>query len=128
MKKFYLFLAIIGFIAPNILVYMVSVETGNILLWMNPTATVAGMFANRISAAFIIDLLIVVFVFFIWSHTEATRYGIKHIWVIWLLTMLFGMAGSFPLFLYFIEVKRQKNERRDKKSSHRKKVDATSQF
>ena len=68
MKKFYLFLSIIGFITPNILVYMVSVETGNILLLLNPSATVAGMFANRISAAFIVDLLVVVLVFFVFGR------------------------------------------------------------
>lgn len=117
MKKFYLFLSIIGFIAPNILVYMVSVETGNILLLLNPSATVAGMFANRISAAFIVDLHVVVLVFFIWSYTEAKRYGIKNVWIIWLLTLLFGMAGSFPLFLYKIEGMRHKKIRKEKKSS-----------
>ncbi len=128
MKKFYLILAIIGFIVPNILVYQVSVETGNILLWLHPAATIAGMFANKISAAFIIDLLVVVFVFFVWTFTEAERYKIKHVWIYWLLTFLFGMAGTFPLFLYIVEIKRAKKERHDKKFSRRKKVVATAQF
>ncbi len=128
MKKFYLVLSIIGFIAPNILVYMVSVETGNILLLLNPSATVAGMFANQISAAFIVDLLVVVLVFFIWSYSEAKRYKIKRVWIYWLLTLLFGMAGAFPLFLYTIETKRNKKERHDKISYRRKKAVATTKF
>jgi hypothetical protein len=128
MRKIYLVLAILGFIIPNVLVYMVSVETGNILVLLNPSMTIAGMFANRISAAFIVDLLFVVFVFFVWTVAEAKRYSIKKVWIYWLLTLIFGMAGSFPLFLYVIETKRQKKERHDKKSSRRKKVLATGQF
>ncbi|MEQ8425560.1 MAG: DUF2834 domain-containing protein, partial [Cyclobacteriaceae bacterium] len=64
MKKLFLILAIVGFIAPNIFVMIVSVETGNILLWLHPGATIRGMFANNISSAFIVDLLFVVMVFF----------------------------------------------------------------
>lgn len=75
------------------------------------------MFANQISSAFIIDLILVVFIFFIWSNKEANRYGIKNVWIIWLLTLLFGMAGSFPLFLYMIEDMRHKKIRKEKKSS-----------
>ena len=128
MKKAYLVLAIIGFILPNILVFMVSVETGNYLLLVNPTATIAGMFANKISGAFIVDLLVVVLVFFTWTVIEAKRYKIQYVWIYWLLTLLFGMAGSFPLFLYVIETKRHQKIRHDRKSSRRKKVVATTQF
>lgn len=128
MKRVYLFLAVLGFILPNILVYMVSVETGNYLLLVNPVATIAGMFANKISAAFIVDLLVVALVFFIWTVIEAKRYKIKYVWIYWLLTVLFGMAGSFPLFLYVIETKRNQKVRHEKRSSRRKKEAATSQF
>ena len=55
MKKVYIILTVIGFIAPNILVAMQSVETGNVLLWLNPTETILGMFQNKISSVFIID-------------------------------------------------------------------------
>jgi hypothetical protein len=108
MKKIYLILAIIGFIAPNILVVIESVETGNILLWIDPKATVNGMFANRIASAFVIDLLFAVLVFFIWTYYEGKKYQMKNIWVIWVLTMLFGMAGSLPLFLYLKEKRKDK--------------------
>ena len=47
MKKLYLILAIIGFLAPNILVAMVSLETGNVLLWLDLQATIVGMFDNE---------------------------------------------------------------------------------
>lgn len=100
MKKVYLVLTIIGFILPTIFVAIESVETGNILLYANPISTIDGMFANRISSIFAIDLFFAVFVFFIWSYSEAKRYNIKSLYVVWLLTLLFGMAGGFPLFLY----------------------------
>lgn len=106
MKTIYLFLAVIGFVAPNIFVAIESVETGNVLLWLDPAATLNGMFGNRIATAFIVDLLVVVFIFFFWTYHEAKRHGIKKVWVIWVLTMLFGMAGTFPLFLYLRESKK----------------------
>lgn len=103
MKKLYLVLSILGFIAPNIFVAKVSYETGNILLWLDPITTFFSMFANDIASAFMTDLLFVVIVFFIWSYSEAKKYEIKNLWVIWVLTMMFGIAGTFPLFLYWRE-------------------------
>lgn len=107
MKLLYLSLSILGFIAPNILVVKESLETGNWMLWLDPTSTMNGMFANQISSAFIVDLLIVVFVFIIWSYFEAKKYSMKNVGWIWLLTFVFGMAGPFPLFLYLRECKRE---------------------
>ena len=103
MKNVYLAFAIVGFILPNIFVTIVSIETGNILLWLNPAATIAGMFDNNISTIFVIDLFVAVFVFFFWSFHEGKKLNIKNLWLIWVLTMLFGLAGSFPLFLYWRE-------------------------
>lgn len=42
-KTIYLILAILGFIAPTILVVMESIETGNILLYTDPLATMEAM-------------------------------------------------------------------------------------
>ena len=98
-----MFLSIIGFILPNIFVGIESIETGNILLYTNPMATIDGMFANRISSIFIIDLLFTVFVFFLWSYRESKLHGVKNIGMVWILTMLLGLAGGFPLFLYLRE-------------------------
>jgi Terpene cyclase DEP1 len=100
MKNLYLFWAIVGFITPNILVFNESVETGNILLWLDPTATLDGMFGNRIAAAFIIDLLCVVLVALVWIVVESKRLQMKHSWIYIVLTLLFGLAGPLPLFLY----------------------------
>jgi len=105
MKNLYLLLAVIGYLTPNIFVAIESVQTGNWLLWLHPTATINGMFGNRISTAFIVDLLVAVCVFFVWTNAEAKKYGIKNVWKYWLLTLLFGLAGTLPLFLYRRETK-----------------------
>ena len=36
----------------------------------------------------------------IWSHFEAKRLHLPKVWKYWLLTMFFGLAGGFPLFLW----------------------------
>ncbi len=100
MKNVYAFLAIVGFIAPNILVGIESFETGNILLWLDPAATMNGMFGNRIAAAFVLDLLCVVLAALIWMYFESKRVGMKSYWMYFVLTLLFGLAGLLPLFLY----------------------------
>ncbi|MBD81423.1 MAG: hypothetical protein CL840_21070 [Crocinitomicaceae bacterium] len=103
MKNVYFLLTTIGLILPNILVFMESIETGNFLLYTNPIATMDGMFSNRISTIFIIDLLFAVLVFFIWSYSEGKKHQMKGVGWIWLVTMLLGLAGGFPLFLYLRE-------------------------
>ena len=101
MRITFLILAIIGFILPNILVFAESLESGNILLWTNPVATFGDMFANRISTIFAIDLLFAVVVFFYWTWTEMSVVGRKKLMTTWILTLLLGLAGGFPLFLYY---------------------------
>lgn len=103
MKNTYLILALLGFLLPNALVLLESIETGNILLYAKPLDTINAMFVNRISTIFAIDLLFTVLVFFGWSYQESKQYGIRQVYGIWLLTLLFGLAGGFPLFLYLRE-------------------------
>jgi hypothetical protein len=47
----------------------------------------------------------VVVVAFIWMAHEARRVGISRVWPFWLLTMLCGLGGTLPLFLFFREKK-----------------------
>lgn len=103
MKKIYLILAIIGFVLPNIFVLKVSIETGNILLWKDIPTTFYSMFANDIASAFMTDLLYMVILFMFWSYQEAQKHQINNYWMTWIATFLFGIAGGFPLFLYFKE-------------------------
>ncbi|MBI1305981.1 MAG: DUF2834 domain-containing protein [Bacteroidetes bacterium] len=108
MKKIYLILAIIGFVLPNIFVIRESLLTGNVLLWLDPKSTIKYMFANNVNSTFSIDLLYVVMIFFIWTYQQSVRYRINNVWIVWLTTGLFGLVGSFPLFLYLRDDKRKK--------------------
>ena len=99
MKRLYLVLTVIGYIAANWFVVLVSIETGNVLLWTRPLETMAGMFANRVAAAFAIDLLVVALVACIWFYSEGRRLGMRRVWIYWVLTLAFGLAGTLPLFL-----------------------------
>jgi hypothetical protein len=99
MKPLYGALAVLGYIAPNWLVVLVSIETGNLLLWTRPQETMAGIFVNRIAAAFAIDVLFAALVACIWFYFEGRRLGMRRVWSYWLLTLAFGLAGTLPLFL-----------------------------
>ena len=103
MKKTYLLLTIIGTLLPNIFVFKESIASGNILLYTHPIDTFYAMFTNNITSAFIVDLLFIVILFLIWTFVEAKKYGIKHIWIIWIYTFALGIAGGLPLFLYLRE-------------------------
>lgn len=103
MKKAYLTLAIIGTILPNIFVVKESIQSGNYLLYVNPLETFKGMFANNISSAFVVDLLFIVVLFLMWSYREAKRKKMKRVYLYWLYTFAFGIAGGLPLFLFFRE-------------------------
>ena len=100
MRLVFLLLAIIGYLIPNALTLLEMVENHNILLWSRPDETLTAAFANRISAIFTIDLLLTVPAFFIWSYMEGKKLRMKNVWIYWVLTLLFGLAGSFPLFLW----------------------------
>ena len=102
-RKIYLALSILGFIIPNYFTLKVSFETGNILYWTKPAETLAGMFENDISSGFVLDLLPTVLVFLVWSYWESKKLSIRNWGILVVLSMLFGIAGPFPLFLYWRE-------------------------
>ena len=103
MKKLYLVLTIIGTILPSIFVVAEALKSGNYLLYTHPIDTFNGMFANHISSAFVTDLLFIVILFLCWSFRESRRHKMSHLYVFWLYTFAFGIAGGLPLFLYFRE-------------------------
>ncbi|MFN2399005.1 MAG: DUF2834 domain-containing protein [Gemmatimonadaceae bacterium] len=103
MKRLYLALAVVGFLVPGVPMLMESVQAGNILFWTDPVRTTSQLFANRTSTAFALDLLVTVAVAFVWFVHEGRRVGIRRVWAFVVLALLFGLAGTLPLFLYFRE-------------------------
>jgi hypothetical protein len=55
---------------------------------------------RRVSLASALDLSTVVLVALVWMTREARRIGVGRVWVYWALTLLFGVGGTLPLFLY----------------------------
>lgn len=100
MAPLYLALAVAGYLLPGVPMLRESVETGNWLFWTDPARTTAQLFANRTSTAFALDLTAVVVVALIWMTVEARRVGLPQVWRYWLLTALFGLGGTLPLFLW----------------------------
>lgn len=99
----YLALAIVGYIAPGIPMLLESVQTGNILFWTDPSRTLSELLANRTSTAFALDLLAAAGAACIWMTYEAQRLGMRDAWRFWILTAVFGLGGTLPLFLWFRE-------------------------
>lgn len=100
MKKTYLVLAAVGFAVPNYFSLAESFDSGNWLLIADLSATAAPLFANHISRAFTTDLLLAVVAFLIWTIFDSRQRGKTTPWWLWIVTGLFGIAGSFPLYLY----------------------------
>jgi hypothetical protein len=104
MRKLYLALAVLGFLIPLFFTAAYTLENpDNFLFIMNPAKTFALTFGTYGNAAFSADLAWVMLVFFVWLTAEARRRGMAHPWVYIALTLLVGMSGPFPLFLYFRE-------------------------
>lgn len=103
MQRIYLVLALVGYLVPNTFTLLESLESGNILFWTNPALTISELFVNRTTTAFALDLLLAALVALIWMTEEARRIGLKQVWRFWGLALLFGLAGTLPLFLYLRE-------------------------
>ena len=103
MKNIFLALSVVGFIAPNTAVAYESWQTGNILLWLDPMATINGMFGNTIATAFVVDLIFVVLSVLVWMYIESKRLGMTRYLMYVALIGLFGLAGPLSLFLHHRE-------------------------
>ena len=103
LARLYLILAVLGFVVPNTVTLIESVQTGNILFWADPARTMSELFVNRTSTAFALDLLATAIAVLIWMTAEASRLSMTRVWIFWLLTLLFGLGGTLPLFFYIRE-------------------------
>ena len=99
LANLYLVLAVVGYLAPGIPTLLESVQAGNILFWTNPVRTMTELFVNRTTTAFALDLFATALVAGIWMFHEARRIGMRNVWHYWVLTLLFGLGGTLPLFL-----------------------------
>lgn len=98
MRKLYLALAIVGFLAPYyFFVSFLRAEGLNLQLLFSQ------LFANNISSFFAVDLIISAIVFWAFLYRESERYLMRNWWVYILATLIVGPSFALPLFLYFRE-------------------------
>ena len=99
----YLALAVVGFVVPGTPMLIETVKTGNILFWSDPARTMAELFATRTSTAFGLDALLAALAACVWFVHESRCIGQRGAWRFIALTLVFGLAGPLPLFLWFRE-------------------------
>lgn len=99
----YLALAVVGYIVAGVPTIMETMASGNILFWTQPMRTVTELFANKTSTAFALDAMAAAVVLCIWFVVESRRIGLPRSWRFVVLTLLFGLGGTVPLFLWFRE-------------------------
>ena len=97
-KSVFLVLAIIGFIGPYIFFFRYFSQ-GDFSL----PALIQQIFANNVSTAFAIDLILSVIVFWVYLFAEADRLQMQNAWLYALASLLIGLSFALPLFLYFRE-------------------------
>ena len=99
MSKVYVVLAILGYLIAVPPMILESMRSGNILFWTQPQRTISELFANLTSTSFALDAMAVAVVILVFITREARRMHIGKVWIYWVLTLLFGVAGTLPLFL-----------------------------
>jgi hypothetical protein len=99
----YLALAVVGYIVAGVPTIMETMASGNILFWTQPMRTITELFANKTSTAFALDAMAAAVVLCIWFVVESRRVGLPRSWRFVVLTLLFGLGGTVPLFLWFRE-------------------------
>lgn len=108
MKKLFLILTILGLALNLTTMWNETVNHGNFLLWGDFDRTTAGAFATEISSIFMYDLFYVVLVFSIWLVWDGKKLNMKHPWLVIVWTLVFGLAVSFPYYLYKREIAKEK--------------------
>ena len=63
------------------------------------------LFAYRISAFFVMDVLVSAVVFIVFTRVESSRLNIRHRWVPVLAVLTVGVSLGMPLFLYMRELR-----------------------
>lgn len=94
-SSIYLALSIVGAVLPWLFVanYLQASE-------VSMATFMADIFANSVSSAVAIALILSALVFFVFAFREGKRVGMQHIWAFIPATLLVGLSFGLPLFLY----------------------------
>lgn len=94
-RHFYLVCSVLGLLLPYSQLVPWLLEHG-----LNVTLFLRELFANRISAFFVMDVIVSAIVLIWFIQTEGKRLRVSLLWLPTLGTLLVGVSFGFPLFLF----------------------------
>ena len=94
-KNVYLVLCIVGMALPYWAIIPWLFHPG-----ASPGLLIRELFANRISTAFALDVIVSALVLFRFIRTEGRRIGMRHRWLPMLATLCVGVSLGLPMFWY----------------------------
>ncbi len=98
MKNVYLLLAIVGAVVPWFFFGSFFLING-----IDVIAFWEGLFSEESAAGFVVDVLLSIMVFLVWSYRDAQSKGIKNWWVVLPAIGCVGLSLALPLYLYLRE-------------------------
>src|ERR1043166_4277456 len=98
-RHFYLVCCVLGLILPYSQLVPWLLEHG-----LNVTLFFRELFANRISAFFIIDVIVSAIVLIWFIQSEGKRLRMQLLWVPIVGTLVVGVSFGFPVFLFLRQV------------------------
>ena len=99
-RHFYLVCSVLGLLLPYSQLVPWLLEHG-----LNATLFLRELFANRICAFFVMDVIVSAIVLIWFIQTEGKRLRVSLLWLPTLGTLLVGVSFGFPLFLFLRQVK-----------------------
>jgi hypothetical protein len=93
-----LLLAVVGFVAPNVLLGIYIADEG----W-DPGGYFSLWFDSTPSTQLVIDLTIASWALFVWAWLDGPRSGVRRWWLCIPATLLVGLCFGLPLYLYMRE-------------------------
>lgn len=93
-RTFYIFMAIVGTIAPWYFFGGFVAMNGFDLIAFDKA-----LFVNGASAGLTADILVTATVFWVWSYRDAAQKGIKGWWLVIPATLLVGVSLGLPMYL-----------------------------
>jgi len=97
-ERLYLAFAALGFLVTTSLVVVFFAHSGFDIAKMFEDAV-----DNTIALAILCDLTISGLVFWSWAAEEGPRLGIDRWWLVFPVTLVFGLCVGLPLFMYWRE-------------------------
>ena len=94
-RHFYLFCCVLGLVLPCSQFVPWLFEHG-----LNLTLFFREMFANQISAFFVMDVIVSAIVLIWFIQSEGKRLRIRLLWLATIGTLVVGVSFGFPLFLF----------------------------